>query len=124
MAAALPRRTVVHITPPRAVTTRKWTMTTMQISTRDQLLAAAEALTPLIEGCADQAVQDRQLPAPLVAALTEEGIFRMAIPAARGGVEVEPGTMMRVFEAIAAVDGSTGWCAMIGSANGVLAGFL
>jgi len=99
-------------------------MTTIEIATRDQLLAAAEALAPHIEEHRDQLEQDRRLPAALVAALTEAGIFRLYVPAALGGLEVDPGTLVRVIEALAVVDGSVGWCAMIGATGGIFAGFL
>ena len=99
-------------------------MTTIELSTRDQLLAAAEALRPLVAEHADAIERERRLPEVVVRALTEAGVFRMAVPAALGGLEVDPGTFMRVFEALAAADGSTGWCVMIGASGGLFAGYL
>ena len=99
-------------------------MTMIQISARDQLLAAADALTPQIEQTRDQIEQDRRLPASLVAALTSAGFFRMRAPTTLGGLEVDPATAFRVFERLSAIDGSVGWCVMIGASGGLFAGFL
>jgi alkylation response protein AidB-like acyl-CoA dehydrogenase len=99
-------------------------MTMIEISARDQLLASADALTPQIEQDRDQIEQDRRLPAPLVTALTRAGFFRMWVPAALGGLEVDPATGLRVIESLSAVDGSVGWCVMIGATGGLFAGFL
>lgn len=99
-------------------------MTMTEISGRDHLLAAAAALIPQIEQARDQIEQDRRLPAPLVTALTEADLFRMWIPAALGGLEVDPATAVQVIETLAAVDGSVGWCVMIGGGGGIFAGFL
>src|SRR5262249_12767561 len=55
---------------------------------------------------------------------TEAGIFRMLIPAALGGLELEPQAAIAALEALAAADGSVGWCAMFGAVGGAFAGFL
>jgi alkylation response protein AidB-like acyl-CoA dehydrogenase len=97
---------------------------TIAISTCNELLASVAALRPQIDQYRDQLEADRRLPAPLVAALTEAGVFRMLIPAALGGLELEPHAAIAVLEALATADGSVGWCAMIGATGGIFAGFL
>ena len=84
----------------------------------------AEALTPLIREHADLIERERRLPGPVVRALTEAGVFRLFIPRALGGAEVDPMTACRVVEAIATADGAAGWCAMIGACYGLFAGLL
>ena len=56
--------------------------------------------------------------------LAAAGIFRMCVPQAYGGGEVDPGTLMSVLETLAHADGSTGWCAMMAANTSVLAGYL
>jgi alkylation response protein AidB-like acyl-CoA dehydrogenase len=80
----------------------------------ETLLAAVRRLEPLIREYADEAERNRRLSQPVVAALAEEGIFRLYIPRTLGGLEVDPLTLGRVMEEIARIDGSTGWCAWIG----------
>jgi hypothetical protein len=46
------------------------------------------------------------------------------IPAALGGMEAPVTDVMDVMERIAAVDGSTGWCAAIGAGSNVFAGYM
>jgi alkylation response protein AidB-like acyl-CoA dehydrogenase len=90
----------------------------------DQLLRAVHALEPLIRAHADEAEQNRRLSPVVVTALAEAGIFRMYTPRALGGLEVDPLTFYRVVEAIARIDGSTGWCVFIGGGNPLLGAFL
>src|SRR5262249_1146932 len=52
------------------------------------------------------------------------GVFRMLVPRALGGGEVDPATMVRVLETIARADGAAGWSAMIGATSGVASAYL
>ena len=85
------------------------------------LLSAAHALRAHILACADQIEADRRLPTPLVDAMKAAKIFRMAMPHAWGGLELDPIAQFEVLEALSMADASTGWCAYIGSGGG---GFL
>ena len=51
-------------------------------------------------------------------------MFGMPMPRAWGGPELDPLTQFRVIEALAMVDGSVGWCAMIGCDGGYITAFL
>ena len=88
------------------------------------LLAAVDRLAPLIRAHAEEAERRRRLPQPVVTALAEAGIWRMITPQALGGMEVHPLTFYRVIEAIARMDGSTGWCAFIAGCNPLMGAFL
>src|ERR1700739_2079954 len=46
------------------------------------------------------------------------------MPSAWGGAELDPLTQFRVIEALAMVDGSAGWCAMINCDGGYVTAFL
>jgi indole-3-acetate monooxygenase len=90
----------------------------------DRLLSAVRALEPLIREHADAAEQQRHLSPLVVTALAEAGIFRMYTPRALGGFEVDPLTFLRVVEAIARIDASTGWCVFIAGGNPLLGAYL
>jgi len=85
---------------------------------------AVQALVPEIRVAADRVERDRRVPAELVAAIARAGIFRLCVPRTLGGLEVDPATMVRALEALAAADGATGWSAMIGATSGVASAYL
>ncbi|HKV53507.1 MAG TPA: acyl-CoA dehydrogenase family protein [Candidatus Binataceae bacterium] len=87
-------------------------------------LAAAKALLPQIRAAADEIELGRRLPMTLVNAMREAGIFRMAMPRAWGGPELDAVTQLQVLEALAYADGSVGWCAMINIDGGYMSAFL
>lgn len=66
----------------------------------------------------------RRLPDDIAARLQATGIFARSVPRALGGTEGAPLETMRLIETLAAGDGSTGWCAMIGLGNNVAAGYM
>lgn len=90
----------------------------------ERLVAAATALKPKIREASAAIEQDRRLPAHIVEALREIGVWRMAMPRAWGGPEIDPLTQMRVIEILAEADGAVGWCAMINSDSGYFSAFL
>lgn len=92
-------------------------MTVLTGAATHPLVDAARALMPRIRASANRIEQERQLPAELVDALTEAGIFRMLVPRSLGGGEVDPITQLDVLEALSEADGSVGWCAAIGSGS-------
>jgi len=85
----------------------------------DALVAAARGLGPAIEAAADEIEAARRLPAALVDALLDAGLFRMLLPASLGGAEVPIPTFARVVETLARADASVAWC--VGQANGLAA---
>jgi indole-3-acetate monooxygenase len=99
-------------------------MAEVSTSQLDRLLSAVRSLEPLIRAHADEAERHRRLFPVVVTALADAGIFLMYTPAAFGGLEVEPLTFYRVVEAIARIDGSTGWCVFIAGGNPLLGAYL
>lgn len=85
---------------------------------------AVEALAPQIRDTGDAIEAERCLPPTVVRAMKEAGVFRLAIPRAYGGLELDPLTQVRVVEELSRMDGSVGWCAMIGVAGGYASAFL
>lgn len=72
-------------------------------------LAAAQALAPTIRSCADQIEADRELPRPLFEALADAGFFKLLLPRAIGGNELDLPTYVRTLEILGRADASTAW---------------
>jgi len=90
----------------------------------EELLAAVRALEPEIRQAAEMMETERRLPAALARVLMEAGIFRMGVPRAYGGPELDPVGQVRVVEELSRIEGSVGWLSMISSAGSFLAAFL
>ena len=88
---------------------------------QSDVIARARALQELVRAEAPRTESHRTLTAPVVQALLDAELFYLMVPAALGGLEVDGRTYLEVVEAIAAADGSTGWCVMIGAeVNGLV----
>jgi alkylation response protein AidB-like acyl-CoA dehydrogenase len=95
-------------------------------------MVAAVSLPPLsiepalevVRARAGEAERIRRIPDDVVAALRGTGLNRAVLPTALGGREGPVLDLMEAVERIAAVDGSTGWNAIIGSASNVFAGYM
>lgn len=72
-------------------------------------LEAARALGPLIRSSAPETEAQRELPRPLFEAMADAGLFRLALPRALGGPELDLPAYVRVIEEIGQGDASTGW---------------
>ena len=88
------------------------------------LLQAVHRIADIVQCHADEAERNRRLSPPVVSALADAGLFRMGLPADLGGLEVSPLTFYRAIEAVAALDGSAGWCAFIGASSAFGGAFL
>src|SRR5439155_21018669 len=82
---------------------------------QSDVIARARALHELVRAEAPPTERQRTLTAPVVQALLDAELFYLMVPAALGGLEVDGRTYLEVVEALAAADGSTGWCVMIGA---------
>jgi alkylation response protein AidB-like acyl-CoA dehydrogenase len=87
-------------------------------------LETARELGPKIRAAADEIEQGRRLPMHLVRDMQRAGMFRMAMPRAWGGPELDFLTQMRVIEALSIADASAGWCTMIGVDGGYMTAFI
>ncbi len=72
-------------------------------------LDAARKLVPQIRACAEQTDAARELPRPLFEALADAGLFRLALPRALGGSELDLPTYVQVIEELGKADASTAW---------------
>lgn len=89
-----------------------------------QTLAAARALAPKIRAAADEIERGRRLPPHLVREMQAAGMFRMAMPRAWGGPELDLLTQLRVIEELSIADASAGWCTMIGVDGGYMTAYI
>jgi alkylation response protein AidB-like acyl-CoA dehydrogenase len=89
-----------------------------------EVLAAVRALEAQIRASAPAIEAERRLPPALARDLMEAGVFRMGVPRAYGGAEIDPLGQVRVVEELARIEGSVGWLSMISSAGSFLAAFL
>src|SRR6202047_2042408 len=69
----------------------------------------ARDLMSQIAAASDQNDENRELTKPVVKALIDGGFFTMLKTKSVGGLELKPSIFAWVTEAIASVDGSTGW---------------
>src|SRR5437773_11828743 len=89
-----------------------------QISEEDLLAAdidaqppvrAAAALRSVIRGYHDELEREQRLPKALVEQFHAAGFYKLVMPRALGGLQVDPLTYVRVVELLAEGAGSAGW---------------
>jgi len=80
----------------------------------DQILSRIAALAPMAARLGSDIEQGRRMPAELVSALRSARIYGMLVPRRYGGLELDPLSAFRAVAALAKLDGSVGWNAMIG----------
>src|ERR1700744_6109272 len=83
-------------------------------ATLDQVLSRIAALAPMVARLAPDIEQGRRLPAELVSALKSARIYSMLVPRRYGGLGLDAPSALRAVAALARLDGSVGWNAMIG----------
>ena len=81
----------------------------MHFEPDETLLAAAREIGPLIRKHADEAEQQRRLSKPVLEALRETGLLKMATPKSLGGLESDPITRALVVEEVGRHDSAAGW---------------
>jgi alkylation response protein AidB-like acyl-CoA dehydrogenase len=84
---------------------------------RDDLLAAVGALAGPLRAAADEIERARTLPESVVEAMVQAGLYRMLLPRAHGGGEVDPLTYFDVIEALARADSAAAWSVLISTSS-------
>ena len=74
-----------------------------------KLLEAALELGPLIAKHSAEGERNRRVPAAVIQAMKDAGLFRMMTPKSLGGLEADPVTSARVFEEVARFDSAASW---------------
>ncbi|HEX6499714.1 MAG TPA: acyl-CoA dehydrogenase family protein [Micromonosporaceae bacterium] len=98
-------------------------MTTEAI-TAASLLAAVRSMAPELAERRSEIDASREIPRDIVERLRSIGVYRMGFSAELGGPGLTSLEQMEIVEAISYGDAATGWCAMIGAATGIFAGYL
>lgn len=73
-------------------------------------LQSVRELGPAIAAAADEIERIRDIPDALFDRLIERDLFRLLLPRAYGGAEIDPLRYMRILEEVAKSDASTAWC--------------
>ncbi len=81
----------------------------MRFEADETLMAAAQEIGPLIREHADEAEKNRRLSKPVLDALKETGLLKMATPKSLGGLETDPITRALVVEEVGRHDSAAGW---------------
>lgn len=74
-----------------------------------EVLDVALALRPLVADHSARGERDRRVPAAVIRAMRDAGLFRMMTPKSLGGLELDPITSARVFEEVARADSAASW---------------
>jgi alkylation response protein AidB-like acyl-CoA dehydrogenase len=74
-----------------------------------ELVARARALGPLLAANAGQGEADRRVTEESIQAMTDAGLFKIAVPRRYGGYETSVRTMLEVSAAVGEADGGTAW---------------
>ncbi|MEJ0016144.1 MAG: acyl-CoA dehydrogenase family protein [Acetobacteraceae bacterium] len=88
------------------------------------ILAEIADLAPRIVSRMPEIEAARRVPPDLVETLRASGIFRMFVPRIHGGLELDLPTGLAAFAAMARVESSVGWIAMIGATPAIFAPLL
>jgi alkylation response protein AidB-like acyl-CoA dehydrogenase len=94
------------------------------IDTRADIAAALDDLVPLVRRRVDDIQSAGRLTDDVELGLRAAGINRMMLPTVLGGLETPTSAAMSVVERLAAADGSTAWCAVIGAGSNIFAGYV
>src|SRR5262245_14500064 len=73
------------------------------------VVQAAAAMQPVVRGYHDELEREQRLPKALVERFHAAGFYKLVMPRALGGLQVDPLTYVRVVELLAEAAGSAGW---------------
>lgn len=83
-------------------------------NTNTRLLADIRRLAPQFAARAPEFEAQRRIPSDVVEIFRSIGIFRMFVPRSLDGMELDLPPALEVISALARIDGSLGWAAMVG----------
>src|SRR5262249_9572015 len=89
-----------------------------------RLLIDIRELAPALGARAAEMEAEGRIPADVVDVLKAIGAFRLFVPRSHGGLELDLPSGLGIITALARVDGSVGWTAMIGNGGPLFANLL
>jgi alkylation response protein AidB-like acyl-CoA dehydrogenase len=89
------------------------------LDTSETILAGIRELSPEITARSAEIEAARRIPPDLVDRLKSLGLFRMFVPRSHGGLELALPAGLAVISALARIDGSVGWTAMVAGAAAI-----
>jgi alkylation response protein AidB-like acyl-CoA dehydrogenase len=90
----------------------------------ETLIQRLEKLVPDIVARREEIERGRRVPADIMKAIRDTGIFGLELPRAIGGQEVTPLEALDALEILARADGSVAWCAAQALVTGCVTGFM
>jgi alkylation response protein AidB-like acyl-CoA dehydrogenase len=90
----------------------------------EDYLSRVRSIAPVIAGASDRIESGRRLTPDLVSTLHGVGMYRMLLPKAYGGGEVDPATFHLAISEIAQHDASTAWCLCQGNGCAMAAAYV
>ena len=87
----------------------------------EEFTGVTEELRAEVRASADESEALRTMPSHLVEATKTAGLFRMAMSATLGGLELDPITIVESIEALSHADASAGWTTLIGNSTAFFA---
>lgn len=97
----------------------------MTVETRQSsAMEAVQRLRPIIEHYRDEAERERRMPAAVVSAMQEEGLFRLWLPREFGGDEVEMPSYLATIRELSRIDAAAGWMLANTATGAVQAAYL
>jgi indole-3-acetate monooxygenase len=100
---------VGHGSKPPAAEIDRFRDRLMHFEADKTLMDAAREIGPLIRKHADEAERERRLSKPVLKALKETGLLKMATPKSLGGLEADPITRALVVEEVGRHDSAAAW---------------
>src|SRR3954454_21035315 len=94
------------------------------IGSGSDYLARAQRLAPAIAGFAERIEAERRLPDALLDALFDAGLYRLLLPRAFAGAELDPVSFVEIIETVAKADASTAWCLCQAAGCSMVAAFV
>ncbi|MBM3222008.1 MAG: hypothetical protein FJZ38_25645 [Candidatus Rokubacteria bacterium] len=84
---------------------------------REGLLDAVKGLAPALRAASAEIERGRSLTEPIVQAMVDAGLYRMFLPRALGGGEIDPLVYLDVVEALAQVESAAAWSVLISTSS-------